>query len=161
MVVRKSKTTQTKQRGERTHGHGDTKNRRGSGNRGGRGKAGSHKHKFSKYYETFGVKVRQNPRPRTGISINVSQLPSYLGKWKTQGKIVQENGLWIIDGRKVGVQKLLGAGEAPSDLFVRNIMVSEKARRKIEEADGEIEDNFNAGGGETRVSDPTSKDGGK
>ncbi|MFH0970609.1 MAG: uL15 family ribosomal protein [Candidatus Diapherotrites archaeon] len=159
MVVRSKKTTRNKQRGERTHGHGDTKNRRGAGNRGGRGKAGSHKHKFSKYHATFGVKVRQNPRTTKGIAINVSQLASYLPKWADQGKIVQEDGLWIIDGRKVGVSKLLGSGIVPENLYIRHIKVSEKARQKIEEAEGEIEDTFNADAGETKVNDPSLRDG--
>ena len=57
MVVRKRRKV-NKQLGERTHGHGDTKNWRGSGNRGGVGRAGSHKHKFSKYWMTFGIKRR-------------------------------------------------------------------------------------------------------
>jgi len=35
-----------RQRGSRTHGGGSHKNRRGAGNRGGRGNAGSHKHEF-------------------------------------------------------------------------------------------------------------------
>ena len=53
MVVRKRRK-KNKQRGERTHGHGNTKNKRGAGSRGGVGKAGSHKHKYSKYYDSFG-----------------------------------------------------------------------------------------------------------
>jgi large subunit ribosomal protein L15 len=155
MVVRKKKTTRSKQLGERTHGHGDTKNRRGAGNRGGRGKAGSHKHKFSKYYTTFGIKVRQNPSIKKGKALNITQLSENLPAWMKQGKVTQENGgLWVVDGRKVGVYKILGAGEAPKDLFIRHIKVSEKARQKIEEADGEVEETFNAAGGETKVNDP-------
>ena len=57
MVVRRRKK-KNKLRGQRTHGGGGTKNRRGAGCRGGVGKAGSHKHKFSKYYVEFGIKKK-------------------------------------------------------------------------------------------------------
>ena len=44
MVVRKSKKI-TKRRGRRSPGYGSQKKHRGGGSRGGRGKAGLHKHK--------------------------------------------------------------------------------------------------------------------
>ena len=89
MVVRRKKTTRSKQLGERTHGHGDTKNRRGAGNRGGRGRAGSHKHKFSKYYATFGIKIRQNPSHPKGKALNVGQLSTHLDEWMKRGKVLE------------------------------------------------------------------------
>jgi large subunit ribosomal protein L15 len=159
MVVRKKKTTRSKQLGERTHGHGDTKNKRGSGNRGGHGRAGSHKHKFSKYYMTFGIKVRQHPAPK-GKALNLTQLAEHLPMWIKQGKVSQTDGMWVVEGKKVGIGKILGGGDAPADLFIKKIKVSEKARQKIEDADGEIEEGFNAGAGETKVADPTTGDGG-
>ncbi len=140
MVVRK-RGMRKKQRGERTHGHGDTKNRRGSGNRGGVGKAGSHKHKFSKYYPTFGVKVRLNPKPK-GKALNLEQIMQELPKWKAQGKVVQEEGQWVIDGTRLKVAKVLGSGSIASNLLFKNIAVTEKAREKIEAADGEVESEF-------------------
>jgi large subunit ribosomal protein L15 len=159
MVVRKRKTTRLKQLGERTHGHGDTKNWRGSGNRGGVGRAGSHKHKFSKYYMTFGIKVRQHAAPK-GKALNLTQIAEHLEEWTKNGKIEQTNGMWVLDGKKIGIAKILGSGSAPSDLLIKQIKVSEKARQKIEDADGEIEDSFKSDGGETRVADPSAGDGG-
>lgn len=48
MVASRRKTTQKSKRlGSRFFGRGNVKNRRGSGNRGGRGNAGLHKHKFT------------------------------------------------------------------------------------------------------------------
>lgn len=140
MVVRK-RGMRKKQRGERTHGHGDTKNWRGSGNRGGVGKAGSHKHKFSKYYTTFGVKVRLNPKPK-GKALNLEQIMQELPKWKQQGKVVQEEGQWVIDGERLKIAKVLGSGSIASNLLFKNIAVTEKAREKIEAADGEVESEF-------------------
>ncbi|MEK6970546.1 MAG: uL15m family ribosomal protein [archaeon] len=159
MVVRKRKTTRLKQLGERTHGHGDTKNRRGSGNRGGRGRAGSHKHKFSKYYMTFGIKNRQHAAPQ-GKALNLEQVSEHLAEWIRKGKVIQTDGMWILDGKKVGIGKILGSGTAPSDLRIKRIMVTEKARQKIEESDGEIEEGPNTKGGETKVADPSAGDGG-
>lgn len=159
MVVRKRKTTRLKQLGERTHGHGDTKNRRGSGNRGGVGRAGSHKHKFSKYYMTFGIKVRQHAA-KQGKALNLTQISEHMAEWMKKGKVEQADGMFVLDGTKVGIGKILGGGEAPSDLLIKNVKVTEKARQKIEDADGEIEDSFKSGGGETRVADPSAGDGG-
>ncbi|MEK6902149.1 MAG: uL15 family ribosomal protein [archaeon] len=161
MVVRKHKTTASKQRGERTHGHGDTKNRRGSGNRGGRGRAGSHKHKFSKYYMTFGIKIRMNPMHLKGKALNVGQVSDQLNEWMRLGKVTQEDGMWVVDGKKVGIAKILGAGEATKGLYIQNIKVSEKARQKIEEAEGEIEEIFESTNGETKVADPAVGEGDK
>lgn len=140
MVVRK-RGTRKKQLGERTHGHGDTKNWRGAGNRGGHGKAGSHKHKFSKYYGTFGVKVRLNPKIK-GKALNLDQITQELSKWKAQGRVVEDEGKWVIDGERLKIAKVLGSGSIEPKLVFRNIRVSEKAKQKIESADGEVESEF-------------------
>ena len=60
----RTRRKKNKLRGNRTHGKGNTKNHRGAGSKGGRGRAGSHKHKFSKYYKTFGKHgfVRKNKK---------------------------------------------------------------------------------------------------
>ena len=142
MVVRKRGRRQ-KQLGERTHGHGDTKNNRGAGNRGGHGRAGSHKHKFSKYYMTFGVKVRQHAAPK-GKAVNVWQLVQSIPQWKKEGKVAMEDGRAIIDGKVLKIQTLLGGGKIAQEVLIRNMRVTEKARTKVEEANGEIEDEFDA-----------------
>ncbi len=158
MVVRRKKTTRSKQLGERTHGHGDTKNWRGSGNRGGRGRAGSHKHKFSKYYMTFGQKITLKAQPK-GKALNVGQVCSQLKKWQKQGKVEEKEGMIVIDGKKLGITTLLGGGEVTHELLVRNLRVSEKARQKIEAAEGEIQEEFEAGTGETNIADPVTGEG--
>ena len=65
MVVRKRKKLVNKMLGQRTRGNGDTKRRRGAGSRGGRGLAGSHKHKYSKYAGKFGQE-KKKVRSRNG-----------------------------------------------------------------------------------------------
>ena len=59
MVVRRRKKRVNKMLGQRTRGNGDTKRRRGAGSRGGRGLAGSHKHKYSKYAGKFGKEKKK------------------------------------------------------------------------------------------------------
>lgn len=158
MVVRKKKTTRSKQLGERTHGHGDTKNRRGAGNRGGHGRAGSHKHKFSKYYMTFGIKVTLKAKPK-GKALNVGQITAHLDDWKKKGKIVEEDGMLVIDGDVLGISTLLGSGDVNGEWLVKNVRVSEKARQKIEAAEGEIDEGFESDEGEAKAADPTAGEG--
>lgn len=158
MVVRKRRRA-NKQLGERTHGHGDTKNWRGSGNRGGVGRAGSHKHKFSKYWMTFGIKTTLHTFHPKGKALNVGQVSNQIEKWMKQGKVTQDDGMIVIDGMKVGVSTLLGSGDVKGEWMVKNVRVTEKARSKIEEANGEIVDKFETAGGETKVSDPSAGEG--
>ena len=108
---------------------------------------------------TFGIKITQKPSHVKGKALNVGQLVSQLDAWKKQGKITQEEGMSVVDGQKIGVAKLLGSGEINQELFIRNMRVSEKARQKIEEANGEIEEAFETGTGETKVENPATGEG--
>ncbi len=137
MVVKRRKKT-NKLRGKRYHGKGNTKNRRGSGIRGGTGKAGSHKHKFSKYYMEFGVKKRLKPK-QTGDSINLSEIEKYLNK-KLQKKLVEKNNeVFIVDGKKCGLHKILGRGETTIKIQAKNVKTTADAKTKIEALGGKIE----------------------
>lgn len=158
MVVRKRRRA-NKQLGERTHGHGDTKNWRGSGNRGGVGRAGSHKHKFSKYWMTFGIKTTLHTFHPKGKAVNVGQVSNQIEKWMKQGKVVEDEGMIVIDGSKIGISTLLGSGDVKGEWYVKNVRVTEKARTKIEEANGEIADQFETAGGEAKARDPSAGEG--
>jgi large subunit ribosomal protein L15 len=138
MVERKRKK-KNKLRGQRSHGKGNTKNKRGAGCRGGRGRAGSHKHKFSKYYSDFGVKRKLKAKQKRD-SINVGEIDSKIEKWIEQKKAERKNDLVVIDGKKIGIQKITGRGIIKEKILVKNVKLSEKARTTIEDADGEIEE---------------------
>ena len=125
MVVRKRRRV-NKLRGRRTHGAGDTKNRRGAGSRGGRGRAGSHKHKFSKYWMTFGIK-RKLKAKRKLIAVNVQEIYKFLDDKD------------VLDGKVKGIGKILGKGELKKKITVRNVKVTEQAAEKIIAAGGKIE----------------------
>ncbi len=138
MTVRKRRK-KNKLRGQRTHGKGDTKNKRGSGSRGGVGKAGSHKHKFTKYYGTFGTekkKVIGKPRPK---AVNLEELQTLIPEWEKEKKVERKGNTVIIDGKISGVGKILGKGSIDFPLFLKKIKASAKAAKKIENAKGKID----------------------
>ena len=137
MVVRRDRTRK-KVLGHRTHGHGDTKNNRGYGTKGGHGRAGSHKHKFTKYYDSFGVKIRLKPS-RKLKAINLDDLNREIEKM-VENKTVQKLGEKImVDGKKLNIDKLLGRGELKYPVIVKNMTLSERAMEKIFESNGEVE----------------------
>ncbi len=137
MTVRKRKK-KNRLRGERTHGKGDTKNKRGAGTRGGKGKAGSHKHKYSKYYGTFGKHGTLKAKSR-GKSVNVEQIETLLQKWLDKKLVQKEGKVFVINGKKTKISKVLGRGEIKIAVKLVNIKASKKATEKIEKAGGKTE----------------------
>ncbi len=127
-------------RGNRTHGHGNTKNRRGSGISGGKGRAGSHKHKFSLYYADFGVKIRLKPKFQAGKAVDLTFVQKMLARWKAEKKVDEKDGVYELVGEKIGVRKILSSGKIEDEIVLKGIQVSKKAREKIEEAGGEVVD---------------------
>lgn len=138
MVVRKRRK-KNKLRGHRYHGGGNTKNRRGSGNRGGVGKAGSHKHKFSKYYVDFGVSTVLKAKPK-GEAVNLEYISGKLVDWVADGKARKEEGMIIIDGKELGIVKILGKGNIKEKLMIVNCAVTKTAGQKIVSAGGKAGD---------------------
>ena len=121
-----SKSKLDRLRGHRTNGKGNTKNKRGAGCKGGRGRAGSHKHKFSKYYMTFGIKKRLNPKTKLK-TITLEDL-KLLAKDKKE-----------INLSDFGFQKILGKGNITTPLIIKNAVLTKVAKEKIEKAGGRIE----------------------
>lgn len=138
MVVRRRKK-KNRLRGQRTHGKGNTKNKRGAGCRGGRGRAGSHKHKFSKYYMTFGVKrkLKAKEKPK---AINLDELSERLAKLGREKKVEKEGDYIVINGNTLPVSKILSTGLISEKILVKNLAVSKKAKEKIEKAGGKVEE---------------------
>lgn len=126
-------------RGQRTHGSGDTKNRRGAGSRGGRGRAGSHKHKFNLYAGTFGTERPKMHSKKEVKTINLDLLVQLLPKWIEEKKIEKTPAGIIIDGQKIGFDKILGkAHNLKEKLVIKNMKTSKKAAEKILAAKGKI-----------------------
>lgn len=142
MVVRKRRKI-TKQRGSRTCGRGCAKRGRGSGEKGGKGASGRHKHLWSWVirYEPdyFGKRgfVRHAPK-RTPIGINLDELEQLIPEWERAGSIEKDGDLYKVDLGKLGYTKLLGRGRITRRLEVKVESFSERAKRKVEEAGGRI-----------------------
>jgi large subunit ribosomal protein L15 len=128
MVVRREKKHR-KFRGRRTY-HGSHKKARGGGSRGGRGKAGLHKHKWSyvvKYEpEHFGKIGFKPPRKKEVGCINLKELD----------KIAKERNLDKLNVLELGYEKVLGEGKLSKPLTIEAKFFSKQALRKIEEAGG-------------------------
>lgn len=129
MVVRKKRKVR-KFRGKRSYGYGSHKKHRGGGSRGGRGKAGMHKHKWSytvKYEpDRFGKRGFKVPvaAAKKVKAINLRHLEALaVGKKK-------------IDLTKLGYNKVLGAGKIQAAMEVVAEAFSKKAIEKIEAAGG-------------------------
>ncbi|MCX8158556.1 MAG: uL15 family ribosomal protein [Candidatus Diapherotrites archaeon] len=129
MVVRKRRK-KNRLRGNRTHGGGNTKRRRGSGSRGGVGFAGSHKHKFSKYYTKFGKKITLKTKEGKKKAMPAWKIEELAKKFLEEGKAKKEGDNIIIDGKDLGIYKIIGPGEIPKNVIVRNVLLSKKFKQK-------------------------------
>jgi large subunit ribosomal protein L15 len=133
MVVRKKKKVR-KMRGTRSYGYGSHKKHRGGGSRGGRGKAGMHKHKWS-----YTVKYEPDHFGKRGFK----RPKAVAKKLKTIGlrgleKLAAESGKKKIDLTTLGYDKLLGSGRISTGLEVTAKSFSKKAAEKIEAAGGKV-----------------------
>jgi large subunit ribosomal protein L15 len=139
MVVRRDKRSR-KLRGSRYMGYGGTQHR-GSGQRGGFGKAGLHKHKWSyilKYdRDYFGKHGFKAPKSIKEIdkTINLREIEEMINKGKISG--TEKDGRIVIDVTQFGYMKVLGAGRVTKSIIVKARSFSEKAVEKIREAGGE------------------------
>ena len=150
MVVRKHKKKVTKMRGSRTHGYGAGKKHRGAGHRGGRGNAGwGGKYKDTKqpslikeiHLHYVPKKYRKPMRPPIQTEyngVNIEYLEYYFDKLMEQGLIVEKDGYYEVDLKKLGYNKLLSKGTPTRKWRIITEFVSEKAKEKIENAGGEV-----------------------
>lgn len=143
-MSRKNKKSRSK-RGSRTAGGGSAKNRRHSGNKGGKGKAGGDKHKYRKV-------IQENPRyfgkhgftrppqlRETAETINVGELDEVADELLDEGLAEEEGGEIVIDASELGYDKVLGSGQVTRSLRVKADNFSEKAKNKLEDSGGSAE----------------------
>lgn len=144
MTVNKRKKN-SRQRASHTHGWGAKKKRRGSGNRGGKGNAGSGKRadckkpsfwKDLKYFGKFGFKIKGAKRDIRPV--NLIYLEENLQKFLKEKKAVQENGLYNIDLEAIGFNKLMGDGRVSNKFKIKTQYASKKSVEKIKAAGGEV-----------------------
>lgn len=127
-----------RQRGSRTHGWGQVGQHRGSGSKGGTGKAGLHKHKWS-----WTVKYAPNHFGHDSLK-PPNQLKAE--KWINVGQLDVLYGIREIDNRKeatinlveMGYDKLLGAGFVSNAYTIFAKSFTPSAKTKIEKAGGKL-----------------------
>ncbi len=125
-------------RGNRSHGKGNTKNSRGAGCRGGRGRAGSHKHKYSKYHKTFGTKKRL--KPKTGKkAVSIERLNEIIDGLAEKNKVKKEGKKYLI-GKEFPYKKIVSPGTPEGEWKIRGIKLSASAKEAIEAAGGKAEE---------------------
>ncbi len=121
--------------GHRSHGRGNVKNRRGSGNRGGRGMAGVDKHKWSWatanitgcYFGKWGF-VRPNKK-----TVDVVNL-FYINQKALANQLEKKGGKYHFDFKG----KILGTGSVTVPLTIRAIAWSKSVEKKLSSAGGQI-----------------------
>jgi large subunit ribosomal protein L15 len=140
MVVRKRRKHK-KFRGRRTY-HGSHKKWRGGGSRGGRGKAGLHKHKWTytvkyapEHFGKFGFK-RPPEVVKEVKAINLKELDQLAEKLLEQKLAEKEEDKIKINLSKLGYEKVLGSGKVTKPLIVEAKFFSKQAIKKLEEAKG-------------------------
>lgn len=125
-----------KQRGSRTHGWGPVGQHRAGGRKGGKGKAGMRKHKWTYTVKHapnyFGKHGFHKPVSRKEKTLNVGELEELVEKTTTEKKDK------IINLEKLGYDKLLGAGKVSRSLNIELKSCSKTAAKKIQEAGGKI-----------------------
>jgi large subunit ribosomal protein L15 len=131
-----------KQRGSRTHGWGQVGQHRGIGMRGGHGKAGRKKHKWTyvlkhepNYFGKHGFKRAWVPQSKT---MNVGDLDERVELFLGTGVAEKVANGVAINLTDLGVDKLLGSGQVTRPLVVYAQSWSEAAAQKIERAGGQI-----------------------
>ena len=135
MVNRKGKRNR-KFNGTRNHGKGNAKNRRGKGGKGGWGRAGMHKHRFTYVtrYERhwmhhggrFGF-ANQNAHAELPV-INLYEIDQLA----RSGKVEKREGKLTFDFEG----KVLGTGSITVPITVRALAFSEKAKEKLKACGG-------------------------
>lgn len=118
--------------------------RRGAGHRGGRGMAGVKKHQKS-YFLTKdpSALVDKGPgRPPAAMeptsALNIRSLEEQLENLLDSGMAEKKKKKIHVDISQLGYDKLLGGGLVRNPWVVKADKVSKTARRKIEEAGGEV-----------------------
>ena len=128
-------------RGTRTCGGGTHKNRRGAGNRGGRGKCGACKHHAVRaFLRGYAYGKHGFTRPQKVISgtntVNIGELDGRVPELLRTGVAEQKDGVVHIDAGRLGINKILGTGKVNQSMTVTAPAFSATAIAKIESAGG-------------------------
>jgi large subunit ribosomal protein L15 len=128
-------------RGQRTSGWGGAQKHRGAGSRGGRGNAGTGKHKQikmlieGKRFGKVGFK-RHASLKKNHITINVGVIDRNIEAWAADGTAKNNSGVYVLDVTALGYDKVLGSGKLTHKIEITSETFSKSAIEKIEGAGG-------------------------
>ena len=137
MTLRHRKRSRRKYMGTRNWGGGNTKNRRGKGNKGGSGMGGGHKNKW-----TYMTRYMPNYFGRKARRTRFAKAPTVILDFINVGAINEriERNLLKKEGDKFAFAfegKVLGGGNITHPVLVRAECFSASAQEKIKKAGGE------------------------
>lgn len=144
MITKRKDKKSRKMRGSRVCGWGRTGQHRKHGGKGGRRGSGLHKHKWTyiiKYLpDHFGKKGFTRPKclVKALRVVNIGQLCEAADKLVETGLARIEGGVYVINVRELGYNKVLGEGRVTKPLQVIAPVVTERAKKKIEAAGGRV-----------------------
>jgi large subunit ribosomal protein L15 len=142
MIPKRKKSV--RMRAKTTHGYGSMKKNRGYGNKGGKGHSGSGKRgdaKKPRYWaqkRRFGKHGFNAIQPKNVIVLNIYQLEQQHQKLLKQGLIKEEKGVYSVDLKNLGVDKLLSKGTPSKRWNIKVKFASASAQEKIKEKDGSV-----------------------
>ncbi len=134
-MVRRHSRKIKKFRGHSSYGKGNTKNKRGSGNKGGVGRGGMQKHRW-----TYAVKYNKGFYGAHGFNSQTKKQVDTINLWSINQDI--QNNKLEKKGDKYEFSfsgKVLGCGFLSSPVIIKADSASKKAIEKIEKSGGEFQ----------------------
>ena len=116
---------------------------RKSGQRGGKGRAGTYKHHTLQrikegFFQQKGGFLRHAATSRPVRTANLGELDAKIDQLLAAGKLVKEGDKVKLNADTLGIEKLLGTGRVTHPLIVTVRYITAKAKAKIEAAGGEV-----------------------
>ncbi|MHA1137051.1 MAG: uL15m family ribosomal protein [Candidatus Thorarchaeota archaeon] len=145
MQKRKSKKI-NKMRGRRAAGYGFSAGHRASGQRGGKGMAGSKKHHYirtmmenPRYFGKWGFKRPQKLLDDL-VVLNIGEIDEAADKLVEKGVATMTGKRYNIDVSQLGIDKILGSGKVTRKLNLTGVKsISVRAREKVTGVGGTID----------------------
>lgn len=131
----------SKFRGTRTCGGGTHKNRRGAGNRGGRGQAGWRDHNFTRFYLLGKTEGKHGFVCKTSVTydvLDIGDIDQMIPDLVARGIATQNGDVIILDAAQIGVEKVLGGGRVTHKLEITAESFSERVVAKVQEQGGQV-----------------------
>ena len=145
MQKRKSKKIH-KMRGRRAAGYGFSAGHRASGQRGGKGMAGSKKHHYIKvmhenplYFVKWGFNRPQKLVDEM-VTLNIGDIDEALDRLVERGGATKKGRKYTVDLSVIGIDKILGSGKVNHTIDIVGVKaITARAREKIEAKGGSVD----------------------